>query len=144
MSVGQRIRKLIKQDDLTQEAFSTKVGITRQTVNNAIKGKNLPSGDVLNKIAEAYPYLNMRWLLTGEGTMFMLSNESDIEINNYGSNNSFDKMAGGDLIALEENNFQMQYENNTLRIKLESLRKEMASKDKIIALQEELINTLRK
>ena len=70
MLIGQRIKELIKQEDLTQDAFSLKTGVTRQTINNAVNGKNEPSGEVLSKILIAFPNLNARWLITGEGFIY--------------------------------------------------------------------------
>jgi transcriptional regulator with XRE-family HTH domain len=76
MSIGQRIKQLIKAEDLTQDSLALKTGITRQTINHAVKGKHAPSGEALSKIVSALPKLNARWLLTGDGNMYESRKES--------------------------------------------------------------------
>lgn len=53
MTVGERIKKLRKNLDFTQQQLAEKVGITYIQIGRYETGKSNPSSDVLNKIAEA-------------------------------------------------------------------------------------------
>ncbi len=86
MTLGERVNKVKKHYDLSQDDLSLKADVTRQTISNIIKGKNIPSSEVLGQIIKAFPDINARWLATGEGAMFI--NAADNQINTYGKNNS--------------------------------------------------------
>ena len=68
-SIIKRVRVLIKNDDLTQEAFCKKVGISRGHLSKVLTHNAILSGDMLLKFAKAG--YDITWLLTG--------NSSDID-----------------------------------------------------------------
>ncbi|NPA69073.1 MAG: helix-turn-helix transcriptional regulator, partial [Chlorobi bacterium] len=45
------------------------VGIQRSGVSHLISGRNNPSLEVIQKILEAFDYINTDWLITGKGSM---------------------------------------------------------------------------
>jgi transcriptional regulator with XRE-family HTH domain len=70
MSISERIEKICDFEG-SQTKFSEKTGIVQQTISRIIsKGSSIRS-DNLAAIARAYPLLNIRWLLTGEGDMWV-------------------------------------------------------------------------
>jgi len=70
MSLSERLKALRKTLRLTQEAMAKALGITFQTYNRYEKGHRIPDGEVLEKIAQTFG-VNLNWLLTGEGPMFV-------------------------------------------------------------------------
>ena len=70
MTIGLRLREYLMERNLTQEEFSRLSGVSKQTINNVIKDKTAPSGEVLVKIAAEYNDLNLNWLVSGRGIMF--------------------------------------------------------------------------
>lgn len=64
-----RIRKLRKILDLTQQEFADKIGVKRNTIGQYEIGRNEPIDTVINLICREF---NVReeWLRTGEGEMF--------------------------------------------------------------------------
>lgn len=69
MSISQRIKVLCDFEG-SQKNFALKTGIQRQTVNRIVKEDSGLRSDTLVAIFEAYPNLNMHWLMTGIGEMW--------------------------------------------------------------------------
>ena len=68
--MNERIKKLRKELDLTQQAFSDKIGTTQNTFANYEIGRRNPSNSVINNICKTFN-VNEIWLRTGEGQMFV-------------------------------------------------------------------------
>ncbi|MBR3187282.1 MAG: helix-turn-helix transcriptional regulator [Lachnospiraceae bacterium] len=67
--MGDRIKQLRKELELTQEEFSGRLGIKRNTVAQYEIGRNEPQESVISLICREYN-VSKKWLLTGEGEMF--------------------------------------------------------------------------
>lgn len=63
-----RIRKLRRHLDMTQEEFAERIGVKRNTVAQYETGRNIPIDTVLFLICKEFN-VNERWLRTGEGEM---------------------------------------------------------------------------
>ena len=53
--------------ELTSSQFADRTGIQRASVSHIISGRNKPSLEVMQKIYEAFPELDLKWLMTGVG-----------------------------------------------------------------------------
>lgn len=74
----ERIRKLRKFLDLTQQEFADKIGMKRNTVANYETGRNDPSASVISLICREFN-VNEEWLRNGNGEMLIeLSEEEEI------------------------------------------------------------------
>ncbi len=69
MSIGERIKKLRKHLDLTQQKFGERLGIKGNTVAQYELGRNEPIDAVLSLICKEFN-VNENWLRTGDGEMF--------------------------------------------------------------------------
>ena len=76
MSLGQRIKLLIKTKDISQVEFSRQVGVTRATVNQWIIGRIVPGHKPLIKIFELFPDISADWLLLGRGEMYYIDRQA--------------------------------------------------------------------
>lgn len=72
-----RMRKLRKQLDLTQQEFADRIGMKRNTVANYETGRNEPSAAVISLICREFN-VNEEWLRAGEGEMFCELETNDI------------------------------------------------------------------
>ena len=72
MSVGERIRKLRKELDMTQQKFGERIGIKGNTVAQYELGRNEPVDAVFSLICREFN-VNEMWLRTGDGEMFRAS-----------------------------------------------------------------------
>lgn len=70
MTVGARLKEFRSKLKISQIVFSNTVGITQSAVSQVEKNMISISSDILKNISEAYN-LNINWLLTGKGQMFL-------------------------------------------------------------------------
>lgn len=65
-----RIKKIRKKIDLTQQEFADRIGIARGNVGAYEVGKNAPSDAVISLICREFD-VNEQWLREGKGEMFL-------------------------------------------------------------------------
>ncbi|MDM8523272.1 helix-turn-helix transcriptional regulator [Desulfococcaceae bacterium HSG8] len=66
IEIGKRIKKIRLRKGLTQEGFSSQLGIDRTHVSNIERGKTSPSGLLLSAICSAFK-INYNWVMHGLG-----------------------------------------------------------------------------
>lgn len=64
-----RIKKIIESKQMNASQFADEIGVQRSALSHVLSGRNNPSLDFVLKIKEAYPEINLDWLLIGRGTM---------------------------------------------------------------------------
>lgn len=79
MNLNNRVFELINNLDLSQTKFAENIGVNRQTINNIVSERNDVSGKVIQAIAQRYKNLNLRWLIKGEGEMFISDSASAVQ-----------------------------------------------------------------
>lgn len=70
-----RIKKIRKELDLTQQDFAMRIGTTANVLTNYETGRRNPSSSVINNICKTFN-VNETWLREGTGEMFI---EMDVE-----------------------------------------------------------------
>ena len=66
---AERLRWIVdKYEGGNGSGMARKIGKTPQQVSNYLSGANVPSADVLEAVAGAYPAVSPTWLLTGKGS----------------------------------------------------------------------------
>lgn len=85
MTLGERIKKVRKDLDLTQQAFAEQIGSTQNALTGYETGRRNPSAAALNNICKTFN-ISETWLRTGEGEMFVPTPETAIDeiIRDYG------------------------------------------------------------
>ena len=68
--LNERIKKLRKALDLTQQEFANRIGSKRTTIAKYETNTNIPSSAVISLICREFN-VNESWLRTGEGEMFV-------------------------------------------------------------------------
>lgn len=74
--MNERIKKLRKALDLTQQEFADRIGMKRNTIASYEINRNGPSNSVISLICKAFNVSEM-WLRTGEGEMFIQQSKED-------------------------------------------------------------------
>lgn len=69
MTIGERIKKVRKDKDLTQQEFGKKIGSTQNAIGNYETGHRNPSSSVINNICKTFN-VNEAWLCDGTGEMY--------------------------------------------------------------------------
>ena len=70
MTIGDRIKKVREEKELTQQAFADALRIHRQTIASYERGIIAPRDRMITDICREFD-VNPEWLQTGEGDMFM-------------------------------------------------------------------------
>jgi len=65
----ERIRKIIKDKNLSVSAFEKKIGMSNNSIQVALKRNANLKDDTLNHVLAAFPDISAEWLLTGKGEM---------------------------------------------------------------------------
>lgn len=122
--IKERIYLLIKELDMSARAFCKSIGQSEGWAKNIGKGIGT---DVVNNILLTYPQVNMTWLVTGEGEMF-IDPEQLIASDNHSTyyiNNNYKEM----YEEVRIDNKDLRDENRKLR---ESLLEEMHKNQSLI------------
>lgn len=76
MTLGERIKKVRKELDLTQQAFAAEIGSTQNALTGYETGRRNPSAAALNNICKTFN-ISETWLRTGDGEMFIQQSKED-------------------------------------------------------------------
>ena len=76
-SIGLRLKQYIEEKDLSPIEFSEQVGIQRSSLSHLYSGRNKPSIDLLLKIKNQFPDINLEWLITGDKPNIDIKKEND-------------------------------------------------------------------
>lgn len=74
----ERIKKLRKALDLTQQEFADRIGIKRNTIANYETGRNNPVDSIISLICREFN-VDENWLRTGNGNMFRQDSQSVLD-----------------------------------------------------------------
>ena len=75
----ERITKIMQKEEMSSVQFAEKIDISPSSLSHILNGRNKPSLEVVMKIHKACSYVNLSWLLYGEGEMEELKNDSVLE-----------------------------------------------------------------
>ncbi len=78
MSLGERIRKLRREFDLTQQEFADRIGSKRNTVATYEIDRSIPSSAIISLICREFN-VSEDWLRNGEGDMFLPKPTNELE-----------------------------------------------------------------
>lgn len=124
--IAKRIEKLIEELNLTKNSFSKAIGLTNNvTIGRIINEGRDPSYDTLIRIIQTYSCINIKWLLLGEGKIFIEKDESQKpDFNTEAPVNIENKLLA--LIVAKDKKIEEQAETiGRLRNKIEFLEEEI-------------------
>lgn len=69
-NVKNRLAAIMEKEGLTAGAFAESINIAQATISQIMRGRNMPSTEILLKLHQRYPEINLNWLITGQGNMY--------------------------------------------------------------------------
>lgn len=69
-NVKNRLTAIMEKEGLTAGAFAESINIAQATISQIMRGRNMPSTEILLKLHQRYPEINLNWLITGQGNMY--------------------------------------------------------------------------
>jgi len=79
MNFGSRLEKLRIVLDLNKSAFADELDIPASSIGRYEKGDVEPGLDFFVKIANNLPQINLDWLLSGRGNIFLVDKENIVD-----------------------------------------------------------------
>ncbi len=64
----ERLQKIKSHYGVSSSAFAEKVGVQRSSISHIFSGRNKPSLEFVLKLLNAFPDVDLYWLLNGKGT----------------------------------------------------------------------------
>lgn len=77
-NVRDRILQIMSREGLKAASFAESINVAQATLSQIIRGRNLPSMDFLLRLRQRYPDISLDWLLSGEGCMSKLENDTKV------------------------------------------------------------------
>lgn len=77
ITIGDRIRFIRKENMLTLDQFSTRIGISHPALSQIESGKNNPARSTIVSICREFG-VNEEWLRTGEGDMLSTNHDAEM------------------------------------------------------------------
>lgn len=125
-TIAEELRKYFKLLGLRQKEVAEKVGISKPHASNLISGRDGFGYISAHKFADAFPDLNVGYLVNGEGTLIKGGTHQIGSISN--SSHIVNGSVSGDKLALEEENRRLK----------EELAKAAEEKDRLLGIIETL------
>lgn len=72
MEMKDRIRLLLDAEKINSAKFAEAIEVQRSAVSHILAGRNNPSFDIIQRIAQKFPKINLEWLITGKGSMYKI------------------------------------------------------------------------
>ena len=114
MTVIERFQQIISSLNLSAGTFADQIGVSPGTISHILSGRNkYPSTEVILRIHETFPQINLNWLLTGEG-------ESGLDQVNSEPIESTSKRNENTLFSAEEESSPNNGKENEFRTMLSS------------------------
>lgn len=63
-----RLGKILDYYELSASSFAEKVDVGRSSISHILSGRNKPSLDFIMKTLQAFPEINLYWLMNGKGS----------------------------------------------------------------------------
>jgi len=74
----ERLRELLEKLGYTATKLADEIDVQRSGISHILSGRNQPSFDFLVSLLNRFPQIEARWLLLGEGPMFVNTDIKDV------------------------------------------------------------------
>ena len=71
MDERERLIEIMKSQELNSKQLSLELGVSAGTISNILSGRNKPSLDFLQNVANHFPFISPAWLFLGFGDKYI-------------------------------------------------------------------------
>ena len=71
MDERERLIEIMKSEELNSKQLSLELGVSAGTISNILTGRNKPSLDFLQNVANHFPFISPTWLFLGFGDKYI-------------------------------------------------------------------------
>lgn len=76
---SKRLQKILDYYSISATSFSEIISFNRSTISHLLSGRNKPSLEFVMKVLEAYPEVELYWLLNGKGSFPSTQNKDSLK-----------------------------------------------------------------
>ncbi|UOG76118.1 hypothetical protein MTX78_05855 [Hymenobacter tibetensis] len=150
--INQRISFLLQSFQLSARAFSESIGEKPTITQNYVGTRNsMPGADYLEKVLKHFESINPVWFLTGEGEPFISGSSNPQTLEAITGRKPSVSTTGGkgthsnySISDCEKERDIYKAERDSLTKEVGLLRDQLAMKDQLIAVKDEMLTLLRK
>jgi hypothetical protein len=114
-----RLEIILDYYNLSASAFADKINVQRSSLSHLLSGRNKPSLDFIIKVIEAFPEVDLYWILNGKGTF--PTSEKNFSIQSTKQEVTSDETNTSDLFSTDHTNSKQPFINNEIEKKSISL-----------------------
>lgn len=138
LTTKERLQKFVAEIGYGRNKFEHYVGIS----SGYLSSKSISiTSDVIEKIIDKFPQLNIYWLLTGEGSMLKTAPEESFVSEPQAAYGGDTANLREKIEALELEVKDLKYQREVLKELIDVLKGSISDKDVIIDLLNEKVNT---
>lgn len=115
MLIQDRIRLILKANNLSSAEFCDRIGVKRSNLSHVLNGRNKPGLDFLSKIINTFPNVNAAWLLTGQVVENELTGEYQAALTNDSSEVASETEVSAAFTDSEIEHIIVFYKNGTCK-----------------------------
>jgi len=134
-SIIERVKFLQASMNASIRKFAQLLDLSESNVRNYTERGIRPSAELLTKVALAFPQVNLKWLLTGEGEPFQPDAVASPELKKTKTG------ASHDACCRERDSYKAQLDLMQQQVVL--LNGQLKTKDELLAAKEEILSLLR-
>lgn len=105
MELSERIRLIIKNQQLNAGEFADRIGVQRSSVSHILSGRNKPGFEFIQRVVLNFPKVDPYWLLTGKANP---SSKMSPLLNDVSKDGILDTSIRAKIVEPEESNFIQQ------------------------------------
>ena len=68
--MNKRLQHFLDAENITQAQFAAKIHVAPASISHILSGRNKPGFDFIQSTMDAFPELNIEWLINGKGKMY--------------------------------------------------------------------------
>jgi transcriptional regulator with XRE-family HTH domain len=76
-----RLEIVLEYYGLSASAFADKIGVQRSSLSHLLSGRNKPSLDLILKIIQNFPEIDLYWIVNGKGNFPKLDSQNEVNVN---------------------------------------------------------------
>ena len=74
----ERLLQFLNAHQMTSTRLADEIGVQRSSISHILSGRNKPSYDFIYKFLQHHQQINPRWLIVGDGPMYMKEQQTSI------------------------------------------------------------------
>ena len=130
MTIIDRLKLILERVNLTPGNFADKIGVAPATISHILSGRNkYPSAEVMLRLHETYPDIDLNWLLTGEGTLVKDDPDSMFTGSLFGENTINSTQRTSESENRKENALESAKIDDNVLVKQEIIYKERPARN---------------